>query len=298
MRMQPSVLRKKIHGRWLALSLPVVALLLAISASGAVPAIAYVFESQPLPLNERKTTKAKCPAGTQVANGGFSGASMSKADDTETDVSRPFDSGDRGSKVDDGWMSTAYNDGTLAGDVNAHAVCLSVGEFVYRTRSKTVVNTNTVSKSVPCPSGTRVTGGGAWTDTPFLHREIASSGPVDGPDNDTKVDDMWAVRVVLEENPKTQQTLHAYAICARNLRLSYHSTNEPGTSEDLVPCPSGRKVVGGGVVTQGTSPDTELVYSAPFDSDDPRSQRDDGWSAGVRQVEPSVWAVTSICRVT
>ncbi len=70
------------------------------------------------------------------------------------------------------------------------------------------------------------------------------------------------------------------AICAKG-RLKYpgRSRNIPpgGQATKRVACPSGTKLTGGGVSTEGASPRVEVAASKPFDGPDGNKVPDDGW---------------------
>jgi hypothetical protein len=126
-----------------------------------------------------------------------------------------------------------------------------------------------------CPkSHPQVTGGGVRItgDNSNFDLEVAGTKP-SGARNGG-----WSGEVNNSSGSTAQMT--TTAICARG-RYRYPARSKlisPGVqATKKVSCPSGTKLTGGGVTTEGSSPRMEVAASKPFDGPDGNRTPDDGW---------------------
>ncbi|MGI9021582.1 MAG: hypothetical protein ACR2G3_12845 [Solirubrobacterales bacterium] len=167
---------------------------------------------------------------------------------------QPKDGADAGSTPDDK-ASMRANFGGGTGTAEALAVC---GQQVskYRTKARDIDPQETLTVKAPCPTGTRVTGGGGRikdATTLSSNADLNSSFPYDGNDGDSDHDDGWAVRG-WNDRPSGRGRLTAYAICAdlEPVYMTADSSAPPGT----------------GTTTTASCPDTHFLSSAGFERSD------------------------------
>ena len=118
------------------------------------------------------------------------------------------------------------------------------------------------TQKAPCPKGTHVLDGGAFTTGGSSEDEVAESAPYDGRDSNHRPEDGWLGSV----NAGAEQAMTVtYAICSDSIGAVYRrqvvglSTDSAGGPE----CPAGTNPIGGGVAIAGKSTDLPLVSSFP-----------------------------------
>ncbi len=173
-------------------------------------------------------------------------------------------------------------------------------ELKYESKSKTVHSTlpNVNGRGqveITCPaSHPHPTGGGVKItgDNSDLELAVASTNPNGAPPHG------WLAEADNRSGSDAQMTITA--ICAKG-RFSnpLHSQNigPGGQATKRVACPSGTKVSGGGVSTEGDSPQVAVAVSRPFDSPDAGSTPDDGWIGSANNGTSSrlTMAVFAVC---
>jgi hypothetical protein len=144
----------------------------------------------------------RCPSGTSVTGGGFD----SEGNIDETLVTAPFDSGDRGTKPDDGWrvrIIAAQDDR----QVTARAICSRRLDLAYRQNSHDLGLGDSLAAN--CPSDAAVTGGGAAVKGNV--GRLRQSIPEDrGTDPDDVPDDRWRSAA---NGGLSTSTWRVFAIC-------------------------------------------------------------------------------------
>ncbi len=157
----------------------------------------------------------------------------------------------------------------------APALAAPGGDATVQESSKTAVGSGTTKELlVTCPAGQRVTGGGvSSTDTP--NSSVSVSGPVDetGRVGNTVSGDIarsWVAHVV--NNDDVERIYRVFAICSASsdatiAASSFVTAPGQGRGEATAACPSGRRVVGGGIGTiNDNSPiESAMVVSGPLD---------------------------------
>jgi hypothetical protein len=150
-------------------------------------------------------TKVHCPPGTRVTGGG---ADIGGTENNQLASTHPFDDGDPNKRPDDGWAAAGNNGDSDTTSFKVGAVCTASGKFVYRTRSASVAPDDVKFRSVRCPRGTRVSGGGVDARA---GNEVAATAPIDRDDADTEPDDGWLGGINNEGSDPRRIT--AFAIC-------------------------------------------------------------------------------------
>jgi hypothetical protein len=127
-----------------------------------------------------------------------------------------------------------------------------------------------------CPeSHPDVTGGGVELigDNSKLGLDIAKTAPGRGEAKG------WKGTAVNDSG--SDATVRISPICTKSAHLTYpanHRALPPHTQRDVrMPCPSGAKVIGGGVDASGNGHVGDVASTEPFDGPDRGSARDDGW---------------------
>jgi hypothetical protein len=187
----------------------------------------------------------------------------------------------------------------LALPAGAAAASFTAGPMTYVERSAQAAPDAQTAKTAKCPSGTHVTGGGAYTDGPTVDDEVATSAPVDGKDLDKRPDDGWLAEI--NTGAGAAREIEAYAICAAFGKLQYlSSSTSVGPNDDAtthVACPEGTRPLGGGVAT--TSASTAVALRRTFPWNRPNSDMFwDGWLGTANNLGAKSRTVTAyvICR--
>jgi len=177
---------------------------------------------------------------------------------------------------------------------SASAITYTAGRLTYVLKDAPVPADTQASKSIRCPSGTEVTGGGAYTSGGTVDDEVATSAPVDAGDRDRIPDDGWQAEL---NAPGQDHVLTAYAICAPFDHLSYVRESAPvgpnGSKTVHAACPPGTKPIGGGART--TSSSTAIALRQTFPWNRPNSDFNwDGWQGTANNLTGSSKKVTAI----
>lgn len=191
--------------------------------------ITYV-ERQFSPADGERRVKVRCPRRLHVLSGGV--ISLGAFTTTTLRHSFPFDSRDRGSKPDDGWIVTFANDGAPRYD--GWAVCAK-RRVRYVVRSLAVDSASQTNLIVPCPSGTSPTGGG--------HR----GGPALAQNSGFAIPGQWAM--FLDNYANEALPVTGYAVCVRfevEITSQGATVVGPAKSGNNADCPPGTRPVGGG----------------------------------------------------
>jgi hypothetical protein len=201
-----------------------------------------------------QTIDAACPEETQVFGGGFEGGGYAVTENG------PFDGSDLDRRPDDGWRASRTVSGGFGFEV--FAIC-SVPPPAYERDSLALLDGQFKTVKVPCPDGTRVSGGGGRVDPGLA---IRGSYPYDGRDRNSRPDDGWAIRAFAADGPGHAV---ARAICVED-HPSYIVREGPvpatGFTTGIADCPAALHVVGMG--GRSSSPGTEfgLIQASPGDS--------------------------------
>ncbi len=170
--------------------------------------------NKPLPHLGTATATATCPAKTKVTGGGVavSGGNVS----LEVSSTRPIDNGDRDSKPDDGWFGRATNRSGGDKAMDVFAICRK-GSYAYRSNTVRLPDLTQGAGLVPCPKGTRVTGGGVGLNRPsgsdVFGIEVSGTFPFDlGTDPNPAPDDAWAGGANNDDTGDVL-TMTTFAIC-------------------------------------------------------------------------------------
>jgi hypothetical protein len=171
------------------------------------------FAERKLPAGSSKAIPTRCPAGSSAVGGGvyISGTSL----DLVVSTSKPWDSGDRDSKPNDGWFGRANNGSGSNEAMETWAVCSSNGRFAYTHGSSKLRPRGEALAQAQCPSKSRLVGGGTQISKAGLKTRITYTQPYDGPDGDSSMDDGW-VSDATNHAPKGTHTLTSWAACGRS----------------------------------------------------------------------------------
>ena len=129
-----------------------------------------------------------------------------------------------------------------------------------------------------CPSGYKLTGGGAFSNGAFGTTKLQGSYPVDGDDQNGKADDTW--RAVVWNTAPSAANIESQAICAKAKPVYRSRIFSIGVSASpRVKCPKGTKPTGGGMETGGTfTHPVDILSSRPSDGEDENS-KPEAWFA-------------------
>ncbi len=188
--------------------------------------------------------------------------------------------------------------------VLAAAADARASELKYPSKTKAVPSTlprqngRGVAEAACPDSHPHLTGGGVRItgDNSNFDLEVGSTNPETGVGSDK-----WLGEANNSSGSAAQMT--TTAICAKG-RFRYPDGSKsipPGDqASKRVHCPSGTKVIGGGVSTEGDSPKVEVASTEPFDGSDANSTPDDGWlgSANNGTKSGKTMNVTAICAKT
>lgn len=168
---------------------------------------------------------------------------------------------------------------------------------VVRSDAKVVKPGRVASQRIACPKGMSVMSGGVSV-TPGALTALAESLPFDGRDKDEQRDDGW--RAVAINLDATKIKMRAYAVCSKGiplLHIAFAVAAAPGLKQDVVNCPVGTEVVGGGVGLRTKDTGTRMVGSSPADGNDADSERDDRWFGEMFNptAEPIPMTIAGIC---
>jgi hypothetical protein len=168
-----------------------------------------------------------------------------------------------------GWVAEANNHSGSAAQMTVTAICAKRGKYKYPFADKPIPPDDQVQKTVSCPDGTKVVGGGAETSSASFSVQLASSVPADGADRDSNADDGWLGAANNQSN--SDQRLFVTAVCAESGRYKYvHSPRIPLPDDTQVArevnCPNGTQITGGGVDITGIDLGIEVAGTFPIEN--------------------------------
>jgi Ca2+-binding RTX toxin-like protein len=256
---------------------------------------------------------AMCPAGKRAVGGGVGQAQSTSptfgyvqqsgpTDETGSTVS--IGSGD----VAKGWSVSVFNNsGAGTREFRVFAICSATSDATVVANPFTVQPRTVHSASVDCPAGQRAVGGGLHQPGPTnpLFGWVQASGPVDetGTTANTDSGDVpagWYGSVF--NFGASERDFHVFAICSAasdaTIAAKIFSVAPGAVGDATVACPSGRRVVGGGVGQSEAvnAPRGYVQVSGPADVTGQPANTDSGevgrfWVASVFN-PPEVGAVT------
>ena len=214
-----------------------------------------------------------CPSSHPTATGG--GAEI-RGDQSGLDLELKSSAPSPGSSVDS-WDVEANNSSGSPASMDFDAICAK-GKFRTPFATDPSVQPGTESfRTATCPAGTKLAGGGVFSDGGDHATEIGDSAPA----GTGAHPNAWTGTI---NNGSSQEiAMGVVAVCAtqghyhveRSLRLPVDNNSQAGAS---VKCPAGTHVSGGGVHITGLDDALEVASSAPFDAgNDPNVTPDDGW---------------------
>ena len=216
---------------------------------------------------------ADCPGGTQVVGGGAD--AVEGGTDGRLLASYPIDDSDDRFTPDDAWRAYTFNTSGADADAEAYAMCLENSRSRYVRDEVTFQGPGSEAHSVRCSSG-RVAAGGAHVSGASGSGWISTSIGIDGNDSDQAPDDGWRVKAY---GSQSQQTLSAWAICLRGLRVGYQraafTSNVNAAFAFEIPCGRGH-LLGGGVAVAGDLLQRTIEAMLPIDGGDKGKVPDDG----------------------
>jgi hypothetical protein len=159
-----------------------------------------------------------------------------------------------------------------------------------------------------CPTG-RVVGGGVGTTSAVVDGRVQVSGPLDATRSTFYTDDgdvarSWKATI---RNGASPATYKVFAICSETSDATVEETtvaSSGGMASAVAKCPSGRRVVGGGIGVIEDLVRTEVLASGPLDATGMTSNTVDGdigsyWYAQVRDPTMSqTYKVFALCAST
>lgn len=235
-----------------------------------------------------------CPGDQHVTGGGL----FSNGTYNETTIagSRPFDDEtDANSKPDDGWAVELDNGGGEQENVTVWAICTSQ-QLKYRFVPNLDGDT---SESAFCPRPTVPVGGGVFTAGTFAQGvAVTSSAPLDGPDQDLRMDGWTGAWAQAAGDPVGAGVL---AICwdanAPKYRLASLTLSPQSQSFGLKLCRPEERLLGGGFRLSSTGSVTpNSAY--PIDGPDDGLLPDDGYrliADNTLDAQPGA-SVFAVCR--
>ena len=168
------------------------------------------------------------------------------------------------------WLGEAINTSGSDAQMTTTAIC-SKGRFDYPLHTATIPRGGQTFKSVSCPHGTKVTGGGVATEGDSPRVGVVLSSPFDGPDANSTPDDGWQGSG--NNGTSSPNTLTVTAVCAESGDYKYvHSAPKPlpdnSRASASAVCPDGTVVSGGGVENSGIGFGAEIESSFPLPDTD------------------------------
>ena len=243
--------------------------------AGSTP-LKYVSKNKAVPSDETvgvTTGHVTCPADHPLVTGG--GLEVNGTDPgLDLEVGTSLSSNHLRN-----WTGAANNNSGNPATMTVFGICARSG-ITHRVIKKTIGPDRQGKAQVLCPSGTKVTGGGVGVSGSNHTQEVASSYPFDSSDANAAPDNGWRGRGNNGQNKKV--TLTVEVVCSHSGTYSYvHSSRKSVPNNAQVPrratCPTGSQVTGGGLSITGTTLNTEVADSFPFDGSDAGTTPDDGW---------------------
>jgi hypothetical protein len=271
-----------------------VAALIAIGTAAAASSDVLVYQpktktvpTSTLPrVNGRTFDHADCPGTEPHVTGG--GVKLS-GDNSNLDLAVTATLGGGGH-----WLAEAKNSSGSNAQMRVTAICTKSGAFTYPHHDSTVPPHQTVLADVHCPRGTKLTGGGVSTSSQSPKVVVSQSSP----EGHTG----WSGFV--NNDTSSAKTMTVQAVCADSGKYRYvDSLATPipthGQASVVATCPSGSQVTGGGVATDTAGTGVEVKTTAPFDSGDPGSTPDDGWTGTANNDtgQAATIQTSAICKV-
>jgi hypothetical protein len=267
----------------------------------ALGSISYERREFTVPDNSQQGEDARCDRGLALGGGVKTPGGYDEL--AYVNTSRPGETtGDR----DDAW--TVYVDNYVGGPGNVkpviHVVCdtkTKASDLDIYTGSVAVTDGTEDSIWADCDPGEKLVGGGA-NSTGFYADEsyLSASGPSDGSDADQKPDDSWAAELSNDEDGGGgAETLGVVAICTEKTSGDWsYPTSTPKVADGKLKsatatCPKGKRLIGGGVATDG-SYDAGLYITSSY-------PKGDGWTGAIANYdtpddEKRPIRTTAICR--
>jgi hypothetical protein len=255
--------------------------------------------------------QAICPPGSRVVGGGVTRAAGPPLSDIrasgpldETGLPSDLTNGDVGQS----WDASVYNFGSGPITFVATAICSPGSDATLEIEPFTVdpatVGPTGAGRAV-CPPGSRVIGGGV-TGVAATVSEVRAIGPLDETGltsnlADGDVGQSWYSQV----SSTTANTFVSTAICSpgsdATIRTDPFTLQQDQTGDGQAFCPTGTRVVGGGVTATGDT--TSIIQaSGPLDETGRVDNLADGqvgrsWYASVRNlgVGQNSYVATAIC---
>ncbi len=129
-----------------------------------------------------------------------------------------------------------------------------------------------------CPSGYKLTGGGAFSNGAFGTTKLQGSYPVDGDDQNGKADDTWRA-VVWNTGAVGRKHREPGHLREGQARVPLADLLHRRLGPPRVKCPKGTKPTGGGMETGGTfTHPVDILSSRPSDGEDENS-KPEAWFA-------------------
>ena len=245
-----------------------------------------------VPILEARSPALSCPSGTRETGGGVT--STTDARGYEIQLNGPI--GNASGDVPTGWSVYIGNFFSNQDRVfKVSAICSATTDATLAVSSFNVASNSQASKSVDCPAGSRVVGGGVTSTGPTADNTEAYDVEVSGPTandgstantNDGDVATHWFAYV--SNLTGSQQTFKVFAICSRTsdatVAAQSFTVTKSQAAAATATCPAGRRALGGGVGTLGATPDGTISsfsgyienYSGPVDETGSISSTNDG----------------------
>lgn len=241
--------------------------LLIAPASPAQAAVSMKISSGSaiVPNNTVRVKKVACPAGTVVVAGGANVEGSNGF--TRLTSSYPYDGGDSDSVPDDGWAAGYANRAGNDRRFTVFARCVSgVTPRYVKSSAVQVVGalTNAAYASATCPKGyVAVSGGGRLSGN--ASPTFALIGLLFG--GGGGLTDLYQA-LAFGDTSGVNQTLNAFAVCAKGLNMSYFHDSESVPPGDIDPdtttfCNSGIQFGAGAVWLQLNKPFGSIHTFAP-----------------------------------
>jgi Ca2+-binding RTX toxin-like protein len=254
------------------------------AAAAASPSDAMIFEKT-LEVGPGKVGDGtvKCPEGQRVLGGGIGQTEATSPTFGYVEQSSPVDetgsiASTKSGDVGRGWSAAVFNNsGAGSREYRLYAICSARSDATIATNPFTVEPRTVDGASIDCPDGTRAVGGGVGQPGPTspLFGWLQGNGPVDvsGTTANTESGDTAAGWYASVFNfGATTRDFQVFAICssASDAAIAAKALSvAPGEVADAtVSCPSGTRVVGGGVgqVAGTDAPRGYIQQSLPVDS--------------------------------
>ena len=218
--------------------------------------------------------QAFCPSGTRVVGGGVTSTGAATA--SRVHVSGPLDETGLTANLNDGdvgrsWYANVVNNAAVQNTYVSTAICSAGSNATIRTDPFTVQPPQAGDGQAFCPSGTRVVGGGVTSTGAATASYVQVSGPLDetgltGNLNDGDVGRSWYANGF--NAGAGQNTYVSTAICSAGsdatIRTDSFTVLAGQSGDGQAFCPSGTRVVGGGVTSTGAARGYVAV-SGPLD---------------------------------